>query len=156
MTTTRRRRSPLPPPPLPTGAAQETPAPLSGSASPSLTGALEHEVPVAEHEVPVAEHEVPVAEHEVLVTEPVVPEPVPAPIVAESPPAAEPVAEPLPPVPASQPETAEIATVRTRYPHPLFIASQHKVVSPGEEVPVIVDSWVRHHLNHPNGALVRV
>lgn len=142
MTTTRRRRSPPPPPPLPSGNAQETPAPLSGSASPSLTGALEHEVPVAEHEV--------------LVTEPVVPEPVPAPIVVEPPPAAEPVAEPLPPVQASQPETAEIATVRTRYPHPLFIASQHKVVSPGEEVPVIVDSWVRHHLNHPNGALVRV
>ena len=141
MTTTRRRRSPPPPPPLPVG-SQEAPAPLSGSASPSLTGALEQPVPVAEQEVPVAE--------------PVVP--VPAPAVAEAPPAAEPVAEPLPPVQAPQPqaETAEIATVRTRYPHPLFIASQHKVVSPGEEVPVIVDSWVRHHLNHPNGALVRV
>ena len=134
-TTTRRRRSPPPPPPLPVG-SQEAPAPLSGSASPSLTGALEHEVPVQEQEVA---------------------EPIPE-VVAESPPAAEPVAEPLPPVQAPQPqaETAEIATVRTRYPHPLFIASQHKVVSPGEEVPVIVDNWVRHHLNHPNGALVRV
>lgn len=145
MTTTRRRRSPPPPPPLPN--AQEAPAPLSGSASPSLTGALEQPVPVAEQEV---------QEQPVLVAEQVVP--VPEPVVAESPPAAEPVAEPLPPVQAPQPqaETAEIATVRTRYPHPLFIASQHKVVSPGEEVPVIVDSWVRHHLNHPNGALVRV
>ena len=135
MTTTRRRRSPPPPPPLPVG-SQEAPAPLSGSASPSLTGALEQPVPVQDQEVA---------------------EPIPE-VVAESPPAAEPVAEPLPPVQAPQPqaETAEIATVRTRYPHPLFIASQHKVVSPGEEVPVIVDSWVRHHLNHPNGALVRV
>ena len=134
MTTTRRRRSPPPPPPLPVG-SQEAPAPLSGSASPSLTGALEHEVP--EMAQPVL-----VAEQEVSGPEPFVLEPF--------------VVEPLPPVQAPVAETAEIATVRTRYPHPLFIASQHKVVSPGEEVPVIVDSWVRHHLNHPNGALVRV
>ncbi len=133
MTTTRRRRSPPPPPPLPTGAAQEipaqevpaqeVPAPLSGSASPSLTGAPEHEAPTQEQPVLVAEQV---------------------------------VAQPVPVAAPPAPETAEIATVRTRYPHPLFIASQHKVVSPGEEVPVIVDSWVRHHLNHPNGALVRV
>lgn len=151
MTTTRRRRSPPPPPPLPVG-SQEVPAPLSGSASPSLTGALEHEVPVAEHEV--HSTEVLAAEQVVSIAE----QPVPAPVVAEPPPAAKKVVAPSKPVPAPQPqaETAEIAVVRTRYPHPLFIASQHKVVSPGEEVPVIVDSWVRHHLNHPNGALVRV
>ena len=63
MTTTRRRRSPPPPPPLPSGNVQEAPAPLSGSASPSLTGAPEQEVLVTEPVVP----------------EPVVPEPVPEP-----------------------------------------------------------------------------
>ncbi len=56
---------------------------------------------------------------------------------------------------APDPQVAEIAQVTTRYTHPVYIASQHKLVHPGEICPVIVDSWVRHQLDHQQGSLIR-
>ena len=52
-------------------------------------------------------------------------------------------------------QVAEIAQVSTRYTHPVYIASQHKLVHPGEICPVIVDGWVRHQLEHQQGSLIR-
>ena len=73
-----------------------------------------------------------------------------------------PVAEPNPVTalqealaPPDPPQTAEIAQVTTRYTHPVYIASQHKLVHPGEVCPVIVDGWVRHQLEHQQGSLIR-
>ncbi len=54
-----------------------------------------------------------------------------------------------------EPQVAEIAQVTTRYTHPVYIASQHKLVHPGEICPVIVDGWVRHQLEHQQGSLIR-
>ena len=54
-----------------------------------------------------------------------------------------------------EPQVAEIAQVTTRYTHPVYIASQHKLVHPGEICPVIVDGWVRHQLDHQQGSLIR-
>ena len=56
---------------------------------------------------------------------------------------------------APEPQTAEVAQVTTRYTHPVYIASQHKLVHPGEICPVIVDGWVRHQLEHQQGSLIR-
>lgn len=58
-------------------------------------------------------------------------------------------------VEAPEPQVAEIAQVTTRYTHPVYIASQHKLVHPGEICPVIVDGWVRHQLDHQQGSLIR-
>ena len=55
-----------------------------------------------------------------------------------------------------EPQVAEIAQVTTRYTHPVYIASQHKLVHPGEVCPVIVDGWVRHQLEHQQGSLIRL
>lgn len=54
-----------------------------------------------------------------------------------------------------EPQVAEIAQVTTRYTHPVYIASQHKLVHPGEICPVIVDGWVRHQLEHQQGSLIK-
>ena len=59
------------------------------------------------------------------------------------------------PAPSPVAQTAEIAQVTTRYTHPVYIASQHKLVHPGEICPVIVDGWVRHQLEHQQGSLIR-
>lgn len=66
--------------------------------------------------------------------------------------APDPAPSPVDPAPA---QTAEIAQVTTRYTHPVYIASQHKLVHPGEICPVIVDGWVRHQLEHQQGSLIR-
>ena len=58
-------------------------------------------------------------------------------------------------VQAPEPQVGEIAQVTTRYTHPVYIASQHKLVHPGEICPVIVDGWVRHQLDHQQGSLIR-
>ena len=65
--------------------------------------------------------------------------------------------EPVIPVVAAPepPQVAEVAQVTTRYTHPVYIASQHKLVHPGEVCPVIVDGWVRHQLEHQQGSLIR-
>ncbi len=82
--------------------------------------------------------------------------------VAEPRPVASPVAEPQPAIglheastPPEPPQTSEIAQVTTRYTHPVYIASQHKLVHPGEICPVIVDGWVKHQLEHQQGSLIR-
>ena len=59
------------------------------------------------------------------------------------------------PASTSVAQTAEVAQVTTRYTHPVYIASQHKLVHPGEICPVIVDGWVRHQLDHQQGSLIR-
>ncbi len=59
------------------------------------------------------------------------------------------------PAPSSVAQTAEIAQVTTRYTHPVYIASQHKLVHPGEICPVIVDGWVRHQVEHQQGSLIK-
>ena len=62
---------------------------------------------------------------------------------------------PAPAPVAPEPQVAEVAQVTTRYTHPVYIASQHKLVHPGEICPVIVDGWVRHQLEHQQGSLIR-
>ena len=59
------------------------------------------------------------------------------------------------PASTSVAQTAEVAQVTTRYTHPVYIASQHKLVHPGEICPVIVDGWVRHQLEHQQGSLIK-
>ena len=63
--------------------------------------------------------------------------------------------DPAPAPVTSEPQVAEIAQVTTRYTHPVYIASQHKLVHPGEICPVIVDGWVKHQLEHQQGSLIR-
>lgn len=63
--------------------------------------------------------------------------------------------DPAPAPVTPEPQVAEIAQVTTRYTHPVYIASQHKLVHPGEICPVIVDGWVRHQLDHQQGSLIR-
>ena len=77
----------------------------------------------------------------------------PTPVVAVP---SRPEPEPDQEVPVSpEPQVAEIAQVTTRYTHPVYIASQHKLVHPGEICPVIVDGWVRHQLEHQQGSLIK-
>lgn len=60
------------------------------------------------------------------------------------------------PEPAPQvAEVAEVAQVTTRYAHPVYVASQHKLIRPGEVCPIIVDGWVRHQLSHWQGSLIK-
>ena len=63
--------------------------------------------------------------------------------------------DPAPAPVTPEPQVAEIAQVTTRYTHPVYIASQHKLVHPGEICPVIVDGWVKHQLEHQQGSLIR-
>lgn len=57
--------------------------------------------------------------------------------------------------PEPAPQVAEVAQVTTRYAHPVYVASQHKLIRPGEVCPIIVDDWVRHQLGHWQGSLIK-